>query len=251
MLSCGFRVHEGSDLKNEKIRGHGGGHGGAQRSQVHSWVQCLWPLGRKETRSQGSQDQDQADQVTTLKCPLSQDSLLILAVLRIMKTWNDNNQNIGVLCLFESSSLISPHVEKESSPKEPVPTVLKKTDPEERKEFVPNDLEDSGPKDAKECGPKEPKKFCLNTMDVLVDNMLTAVQDGDRNSLIAFLCISPMCDTIQQVLHVLFMWIDSSEVFEKSSGTSSIHVSRRVRMMLVERDRQNSQWSGLSFSTPR
>ncbi|CAO2599498.1 Eukaryotic peptide chain release factor GTP-binding subunit ERF3A [Lemmus lemmus] len=105
-------------------------------------------------------------------------------------------------------------VEKETSPKEPAPTVLKKTDPEERKEFVPNDLEESGPKDAKECGPKEPRVFapkepkelCVNTLDVLVDNMLTAVQDGDRNSLIAFLCIYPMCATIQQVLDVLFRW---------------------------------------------
>ncbi|CAO2599529.1 hypothetical protein LEMLEM_LOCUS9903 [Lemmus lemmus] len=97
-------------------------------------------------------------------------------------------------------------------PKEPAPTLLKKTDPEERKEFVRDDLEESGPKDANECGPKEPrvfapkepKEFCFNTLDVLVDNMLTAVQDGDRNSLIAFLYIYPMCATIQQVLDVLF-----------------------------------------------
>ncbi|CAO2599510.1 hypothetical protein LEMLEM_LOCUS9887 [Lemmus lemmus] len=71
----------------------------------------------------------------------------------------DNNQNVGVLGLFESSSLISPQVEKESSPMEPAPIVLKKTDPEERKEFVPNDLEESAPKDAKECGPKELRVF--------------------------------------------------------------------------------------------
>ncbi|CAO2599530.1 hypothetical protein LEMLEM_LOCUS9904 [Lemmus lemmus] len=142
---------------------------------------------------------------------------MILAVLRIRNTWNDNNQNIGVLCLFESSFLISPQVEKETSPKEPAPIVLKKTDPEERKEFVPNDLEESGPKDANECGPKEPgvfapkepKEFCVNTLDVLVDNMLTAVQDGDCNSLIAFLCIYLMCATIQQVLDVLYRWRES------------------------------------------
>ncbi|CAO2599521.1 hypothetical protein LEMLEM_LOCUS9895 [Lemmus lemmus] len=159
------KIHEGSDVKNEKIRGHGGGHGGAPRSQVHSWVQCLWPFTRKGTRSQDSQNQDQADQV-----------------------------------------------EKESSLKEPAQIVLKTTDPTERKEFVPNNLEESGPKDAKECGPKEPrlfapkepKEFCFNTLDVLLDNMLTPLHDGDSNSVIAFLCIYPMCATVQQVLDVLF-----------------------------------------------
>ncbi|KAM7318149.1 hypothetical protein ACRRTK_022886 [Alexandromys fortis] len=103
-------------------------------------------------------------------------------------------------------------VEKESAPKESAPIVLKKTAPEERKESVPNDLEESGLRDAKEHGPKEPevfapnepKEFCFNTLDVLVDNMLTAVRDGDRNSLIAFLCVYPMCATIQQILDVVF-----------------------------------------------
>lgn len=126
--------------------------------------------------------------------------------------WNDNNHSIAVLCLFESSTRISPQVEEESARKESASIVLKKTDPEERKESVPNDVEESGPKDAKECGPKEPrvfapnepKKFCFNMLDVLVDNMLTAVQDGNHNSLLAFLCIYPMCATIQQVLDVLF-----------------------------------------------
>lgn len=103
-------------------------------------------------------------------------------------------------------------MEKESAPKESAPIVLKKTSPEERKESVPNDLEESGLRDAKEYGPKEPgvfapnepKEFCFNTLDVLVGNMLTAVQDGDRNSLIAFLCVYPTCATIQQILNVVF-----------------------------------------------
>ena len=108
--------------------------------------------------------------------------------------------------------MVSPQVEKESAPKESVPIVLKKTAPEERKESVPNDLEESGLRDAKEHGPKEPggfapnepKEFCFNTLDVLVDNMLTAVRDRDRNSLIAFLCVYPMCATIQQILDIVF-----------------------------------------------
>ena len=77
MFSCCFRVRGGSDLKNEKIRGHDGDHGGAWRHQVRSWLHCLWPFGEKEkTSSQGSQDQDRSDQVTTLKSPFSQISLL-------------------------------------------------------------------------------------------------------------------------------------------------------------------------------
>ncbi|CAO2599503.1 hypothetical protein LEMLEM_LOCUS9882 [Lemmus lemmus] len=258
MLSCYFQVRGGSDLNNKKSRGHSGGHGGAWRIQVHSWIQCLWLFGQKETTlNEGSQAQDHTDQVekktapkvpkeaapedmkefvpnvsglsdpkvsgpnepkesaskdtqmaqrdpikspfksldllldnmltsmqeedrhaliafmctSSMNSPSSRCSTCSSGVLRIMKSWNDNNQNIGVLCLFELSSLISPQVEKEFFPKKPAPIVLKKTDPEERKEFVPNDLEESGPKDAKECGPKEPrviapkepKEFCVNT----------------------------------------------------------------------------------------
>ena len=73
MFSCCFGVRGASDIKNEKIRGHGG----AWRSRVRSWLHCLWPFGQKEkTLSQGSQDQDHSDQVTTLKSPFSQISLL-------------------------------------------------------------------------------------------------------------------------------------------------------------------------------
>ncbi|CAO2599524.1 hypothetical protein LEMLEM_LOCUS9898 [Lemmus lemmus] len=257
MLSFYFRVRGGSDLNNKKSRGHGGGHGGAWRIQVHSWIQCLWPFGQKETiLNEGSQALDHRDQVEKetapkvpkeaapedmkefvpnvcglsdpkvsgpnkpkesaskdtqmaqrdpVKSPFNSRDLLLDNMLTSMQEEDrhalitfmctsslnstiqqvldlifrgydyegdeevknakdqehgiDNNQNIGVLCLLESSSLISPQVEKESSPKEPAPIVLKKTDPEERKEFVPNDLEESGPKDAKECGPKELRVF--------------------------------------------------------------------------------------------
>ncbi|CAO2604275.1 hypothetical protein LEMLEM_LOCUS12012 [Lemmus lemmus] len=63
MLSCCFLVHESSDHKNGKSGGHGGGRGGAWRCQVHSWLQNLWPFGRKETNlNQGSQSKDHADQ---------------------------------------------------------------------------------------------------------------------------------------------------------------------------------------------
>ena len=40
------------------------------------------------------------------------------------------------------------------------------------------------------------------------------------------------------------------EVVAKSLGKTLVHVSRRVQMELVERDRQGTQWPGLSFATP-
>lgn len=83
MFSCCFRVRGGSDLKTEKSRGHGGGRGGARRSWLHSWLQRLWPFGQKEkSLSQGSQDQDRIDQVTTLKSPFSQISLLVFGSVK-------------------------------------------------------------------------------------------------------------------------------------------------------------------------
>ena len=41
-------------------------------------------------------------------------------------------------------------------------------------------------------------------LDVLVDNMLSSMEDEDCNSLIAFLCTSSMNTIIQQVLDLLF-----------------------------------------------
>lgn len=40
------------------------------------------------------------------------------------------------------------------------------------------------------------------------------------------------------------------DVVAKSPGKTLVHVSRRVKMELVERDRQGTQWPGLSFATP-
>lgn len=58
MLSCYFPITGSSDLKKDKIGGHCRGHGGAQRHQVHSWLQRLRPFGLRVTNwSQGIQSQ--------------------------------------------------------------------------------------------------------------------------------------------------------------------------------------------------
>lgn len=119
MLSCCFGITGGSDLKKDKS----GGHGGAWRRRVYSWLQPLWPFGRKETNlSQGSQGQDHTDQVTTLKCQLSQISLLVFGTIMIGSGKLGviiANHNIAVLCLFEPSTWLSLQLEKESAPKDP------------------------------------------------------------------------------------------------------------------------------------
>ncbi|XP_059120446.1 ral guanine nucleotide dissociation stimulator-like [Peromyscus eremicus] len=70
MFSCCLGITRGSDHKKEKRGGHGGGHGGTRRSRVHSWLQRLWPFGRRGTNStQGSQGQDHTDQVEKESAP--------------------------------------------------------------------------------------------------------------------------------------------------------------------------------------
>ncbi|KAH0521686.1 putative ral guanine nucleotide dissociation stimulator-like [Microtus ochrogaster] len=46
-----IKITGGSDLKKDKIGGHGGGHGGPQRLQVHSWLQRLSPFGQKKKKN--------------------------------------------------------------------------------------------------------------------------------------------------------------------------------------------------------
>ncbi|XP_040591295.1 uncharacterized protein LOC121135953 [Mesocricetus auratus] len=55
--SClGNTRERGSDLNKDESGGHGGGRSGAWRQRARSWLQVLWPFGRKERNlSQGSQ----------------------------------------------------------------------------------------------------------------------------------------------------------------------------------------------------
>ncbi|CAO2599517.1 Eukaryotic peptide chain release factor GTP-binding subunit ERF3B [Lemmus lemmus] len=186
----------GSDLNNKKSRGHGGGHGGAQRIWVHSWLQCLWPFGQKETTlNQGSQAQDHTDQV-----------------------------------------------EKDSAPKVP-----KEAAPEDMKEFVPNDQKVSCPNDPKGSTSKDtravqrdPMKSPFKSWDLLLDDMLTSMQEEDRHALITFMCTSSMNSTIQQVLDLLFRgiirilldtWID--EVPGDFAKTSELSILKKVKTYLM------------------
>ncbi|CAO2599497.1 Ral guanine nucleotide dissociation stimulator [Lemmus lemmus] len=215
MLSCCFGVHGGTYLKNKKSRGHSGGHGGAWRIRIPSWIQCLWPFGQKETSlNEGSQAPDHKDQV-----------------------------------------------EKESAPKVP-----KEAAPEDMKEFVPNDPKVSGPNDPTVSGPNDPKesaskdtqmaqrdpmKSPFKSLDLLLDDMLTSMQEEDRHALIAFMCTSSMNSTIPQVLDLLFRgydcegdeevkniirtlldtWID--EVPEDFSKTSELSILKKVKTYLM------------------
>lgn len=78
--------------------------------------------------------------------------------------------------------------------------VEKKSDPKDLKASVPKDPKESFPKDPKEVAPKGPKQSApknlkesnFNTLEEVVDNLVTFVQVGYRNFLTAFLCIYPM-----------------------------------------------------------
>lgn len=92
------------------------------------------------------------------------------------------NHNLSVLCPFEPPTLISPQVEKGPAPEDP-----RESSREDPKEFTPKDL----------------KEFSFKTLDEVMDKLVTSLQNGDHNSLIAFLGTYPAFTTIQQVLDVL------------------------------------------------
>ncbi|CAO2599495.1 Ral guanine nucleotide dissociation stimulator [Lemmus lemmus] len=144
-------------------------------------------------------------------------------------------------------------VEEESALKVP-----KEAAPEDMKKIVSNDLKESGPNDPKESASKDnqmaqrdPMKSRFKSRDLLLENMLTSMQEEDRNALITFMCTSSMNSTIQQVLDLLFRgydcegdeevkniirilldtWID--EVPEDFAKTSELSILKKVKTYLM------------------
>lgn len=132
------------------------------------------------------------------------------------------NHNVAVLCPFEPSTLISPQVEnvsaakdtKESTPKAPkvcAPEEPKKTAPKDPKESAPENVKESPPQwtlrsltlrslpemNLRSLPPEDPKEFCFKTLDNMVDNLVTSLQNGDHKNLTVFLCTYPTYTTIQ------------------------------------------------------
>lgn len=63
-------------------------------------------------------------------------------------------------------------------------------------------FKESAPKESprnepKESAPEDPKEFCFKTLDNMVDNLVTSLQNGDHKNLTVFLCTYPTYNTIQ------------------------------------------------------
>ena len=87
----------------------------------------------------------------------------------------------------------------ESIPGDPMDPV-----PGDRTGSFPGDPVDSAPQDQKDSFPRDPKILDFGDLEEVVEDLITSLQNGDREYLMAFLSSYPAHTTIEQVLDVIF-----------------------------------------------
>ncbi|KAM7325066.1 hypothetical protein ACRRTK_015319 [Alexandromys fortis] len=113
---------------------------------------------------------------------------------------------------------------------ENAPPVNSSIPPEYITLLTSEDPKESAPEDPKESVPEDPKEFSFKTLDNMVDNLVTSLQNGDHNCLHVFLCTYPTYTTTQQVLDMLFSGPHGNTAMEQMKIAFTVNESVWVRL---------------------